>query len=210
MQKRTRGGGPGACAALVALGLALVCSGCGSTAPTRTGFLGDYERLGDVRGGEEFVSPALAGYRSFIVEAVEFRGEAEDVRADHRSQLAAYLRARCVGVVEDAGLTIVEHAGSGVGRVRLALTGVRSATWWLNLHPGSKITGAGTGGASIEAEIVDSITGEQLAAASRVGRGNQFELDAFSELDDVKDVIDAWAEEASRRVKTAVEADTKE
>ena len=32
-------------------------------------------------------------------------------------------------------------------------------------------------------------------------RGNQFELDTFSELDDIKDVIDKWAKEAGMAIQ---------
>ena len=63
------------------------------------------------------------------------------------------------------------------------------------------MTGAGLGGASMEGEVVDSVTGKQLGAVVQSGKGNQFELDTFSELDDVKDVIDSWAEAAGKRLK---------
>ncbi len=43
--------------------------------------------------------------------------------------------------------------------------------------------------------------GKQLGAVVQSGKGNQFELDTFSELDDVKDVIDDWAEAAGKRLK---------
>ena len=45
----------------------------------------------------------------------------------------------------------------------------------------------------MELDVIDSVTGELLGSAIRAGKGNQFELDTFSKLDDVKDVIDQWA-----------------
>lgn len=39
--------------------------------------------------------------------------------------------------------------------MRLALTDVQKATWWLNVMPTSKVTGAGVGGASMEGEVID-------------------------------------------------------
>jgi hypothetical protein len=44
------------------------------------------------------------------------------------------------------------------------------------------------------------VSGEQLAAGIKAGKGNQFELDYFKALDDVKDVIDRWAKEAGKRL----------
>ena len=45
------------------------------------------------------------------------------------------------------------------------------------------------GGASMEMEVVDSVSGKQLAASVKKGRGNQFELDHFDELDDIMFLI---------------------
>jgi hypothetical protein len=84
--------------------------------------------------------------------------------------------------------------------VRVALTDINESTWWLNLHPASKISGVGTGGASMEGEVVDSITGRQLGAVIQSGKGSQFELDTFNRLDDVKDAINTWAENAGNRM----------
>ncbi|MHC4319399.1 MAG: DUF3313 family protein, partial [Planctomycetota bacterium] len=69
---------------------------------------------------------------------------------------------------------------------------------WGNLHPGSKLMGAGTGGASMEGEILDSVTGRQLGAVIQAKKGSQFDLDYFDGLNDVKDAIDAWAKQASK------------
>jgi hypothetical protein len=52
----------------------------------------------------------------------------------------------------------------------------------------------------MEAEVIDSVSGEQLAAAIRAGKGKQFELNPFSTIDDVKSTIDQWAELAGERL----------
>ena len=77
-------------------------------------------------------------------------------------------------------------------RVRIALTDVKKSKWYLSLHPVSKLTGSGTGQATMEGELLDSVTGAQIAALVESQRGNQFELDTFSELDDARDAIDQW------------------
>lgn len=104
-------------------------------------------------------------------------------------------------VVEGQGLGVVDRPGVGVARVRLALTDVAKSTWWQKIHPASRMTGAGTGGAAMEGEVIDSVTGEQVAAIVQAGQGNQFDFSAFSTLADVKNAIDAWAEQAGARLK---------
>jgi len=95
----------------------------------------------------------------------------------------------------------VSQPDVGVARVRVALTEINDTKWYLNLHPATKVTGAGMGGAAMESEIVDSVTGEQLAAVVQARHASQFRLNAFSTISDVKNVIDQWAEAASERLK---------
>ena len=44
--------------------------------------------------------------------------------------------------------------------------------------------------------MIDSVTGEQIAASITRATGSQFQLDQFSSINDVKDVIDRWAKDA--------------
>ena len=103
--------------------------------------------------------------------------------------------------LRDNGFRLTETPDSDIGLIRVAITDVQKSKWYLNLHPATKLTGAGLGGASMEGEVVDSVTGKQLGAVVQSGKGNQFELDTFSELDDVKDVIDRWTEAAGKRLR---------
>lgn len=89
---------------------------------------------------------------------------------------------------------MTDRPGVGVARVQIALTDIAESTWWRKIHPVWRSLGAGTGGASMEAEIVDSVTGERLAAVIQTVSGNQFDFTAFSTLADVKSAIDKWAE----------------
>lgn len=187
-------------AALVGLiGLVGGIGGCASSPPPRTGFISDYSLLERIDGSKaRYVSPALARYRSFMVDPVQFR-EVKDppvLTPDERAEVANYFRDAFVTVLRDNRYTVTDRAGAGTARIRIAITDIKASVWWMNLHPGSKLSGAGTGGASMEGEVIDSVTGEQLAAVVKSGRGNQFELDTFDKLDDFKDVIDRWAEEA--------------
>jgi hypothetical protein len=52
----------------------------------------------------------------------------------------------------------------------------------------------------MEGEIIDSVTGNQLAAVVQAGKATQFKLDSFSTLNDVKETIDEWAKTAGERL----------
>lgn len=183
--------------------LGLPLGGC-STKPAavQTGYLSDYsnlERETDSR--VAYRSPALASYGAFIVDPVEVRIPNEVLSNEDRAEAARHFHQRLVEVLETEGLRVTESPAVGVARVRIALTDVAKSTWWKKIHPLSRVVGAGTGGAAMEAEVIDSVTGEQLAAVVQSGSGNQFDFTAFSTLADVKSAIDAWAARAGRNLK---------
>ena len=189
---------------LILSAITMVATGCKSTTPPpQTGFLSTYDNLETIEEHKmRFVSQDLADYDSFIVDHVQLRMQSEsDLSDEQRAEAARYFREQFINVLTRNGYMVADSAAVGTARVRLALTDIQDAEWWMNLHPGSKLTGAGTGGASMEGEVIDSVTGVQLAAVVKSGRGDQFELDTFSELDDIKDVIDDWAEEAEERLR---------
>ncbi|MCZ6654885.1 MAG: DUF3313 domain-containing protein [Planctomycetota bacterium] len=191
------------------VGVALVVSafqltGCASTPPPMTGFLGDYSKLvKDKDGALRHIDPELRGYSGFIVAPVQIRTQRTPpvLEPSERAEVARYMRDSLRKVLREAGFRLTETPDSEIGLIRVAITDVQKSKWYLNLHPGTKLTGAGLGGASMEGEVVDSVTGKQLGAVVQSGKGNRFELDTFSELDDVKDVIDRWAEAAGKRLK---------
>jgi len=182
--------------------LFLTLAACNNPRPTQSGFLSDYTHLKEVNSSKlRYIGPELSNYDSFIVDPIEIRIDRKVLNESERAEVARYFRAAAVRVLDDQGYDIVQDAGVGVARVRIAITDVQKAVWFLNLHPGSKLTGAGVGGASMETEVIDSVSGKQIAAVVQSGRGNQFELDTFSSLDDVKDAIDAWARSAAERLE---------
>jgi hypothetical protein len=148
-----------------------------------------------------FVSPELRTYSSYMVDPVQIRAKRENVSPEQRAEVALYMRDALIRVLREGGYKVVTEPGPNVARFRTAITDIQDAKWYLNVHPASKFTGAGRAGASMEAEIIDSVTGVQLAAAIRSGIGKQFELNPFSTLDDVKSVIDVWAQGAAERLK---------
>lgn len=189
---------------MVMLTIALA-SGCSAPAP-RTGYLSDYDNLERVdKDIARYVSPELGEYSTFLVDPVEVRVQEKDsvLNDEQRQDVIAFFREHLIMALEERGLTVSDVPGPGVASIRMAITDIRKGTWWLNVHPISKLSGAGVGGAAMEAEIVDAESGLQLAAMVQRGWGNRFEIDTFNELDDIKDVLQDWATEIARRIDIA-------
>jgi hypothetical protein len=182
--------------------LAAAASGCARKPPlAQAGFLDDYsmmEKVGDNR--MIYVSPRLGGFTSFIIEPLEFTVPPRKLDEDARARLGVRFRERLIEEMRAHDYQVLETAGDGVARVRMALTDVANSTWWQKVHPGMRLTGAGTGGASAEGEITDSVTGEQLAAWVVADAASQFDFTAFSTAADVMNVMDKWTAEAVRRL----------
>jgi hypothetical protein len=185
-----------ACAALLTFG------GC-SSAPrtTHTGFLSDYSSLKEVNAQKmNYASPEIRDYRSFMVDPVQIKSQQGELSAKDRAEIASYFRDSFAGVLRDRGYTITQTPGPGTARVRLALTNVHESTWWMKIHPASNLSGAGRGGAAMEGEVVDSVTGKQVAAVVQSGVGSQFTAFNFSTVSDIKSTIDEWAKNAGARL----------
>ncbi len=185
-----------ACCALSAL------VGCSSAPPPPAQtFLSDYSRLDPVNERvTRFMSPEIVDYNLFIVDPPVLRPIKDPpvLTPEQRAEIAAYFREAAVGVLEKRGKTVTDQPGVGVARIRLGVTDVRKAKWYLKLHPASKLAGAGLGAATLETEVIDSVTGEQIGASVTRAKGDQFQLDQFSSINDVMDVIDQWAEAVNK------------
>lgn len=180
-------------------GALIGCAGKPST--TQTGFLSDYSRLkADGSSRMVFASDRLATYAVFMVDPIELRVPTERLSPQDQAEAARYFRASAVRAIESQGLRVSDTPGVGVARVQIALTDVAQSTWWQKVHPVMRSLGAGTGGAAMEAQVIDSVTGEQLAAVVQSVSGNQFDFTAFSTLADVKSAIDKWTDTGSREL----------
>jgi hypothetical protein len=179
--------------------ISLAGTGCSSSPPPASGFLSGYSNLKDSDGAMRFVSPKLKDYNGFIIDPVQMSA-AKNLNEKERAEVAGYFSQSLAKDLTKRGYRIGGAPAPGVGRIRVAITDIQESKWYLNVHPASKLTGAGTGGASMEGEIVDSQSGDQLGAVIQAGKGSQFELDTFSKLDDVKDTIDKWVQAAGNRL----------
>jgi hypothetical protein len=90
-----------------------------------------------------------------------------------------------------------------VARFRLAITDLDKSSPVLNAIPQTKLVGTGLGGASMEGELLDSVTGEQIAAVVQSQVGKRLSLEGLSKWGDAKAVIDDWAETFVERLDEA-------
>lgn len=188
-------------AATIGAGASLL-GGC-SSAPetTHSGFLSDYSRLTPVdKTRMTFQTGKIRNYKAFIVDPVTFMSTRSKLDPEQRATVAVYFRDTVINTLRSKGYEITDRPSTGTARVRIAVTGVNESTWWMKLHPASNMTGAGRGGAAMEGEVIDSVTGEQLGATVQSGVGSQFTLGNFSTTADIQNVIDEWAKIFSQRL----------
>ncbi len=198
---------------VVAVGLMLIQCGCGGGV-TKTGFLTDYSRLSKESDTSlrHLNKRALAKYSNFIVDPVEVHFHRGAKAIEHRTKgkltqrqltdLTNYMHARIVKAVEDSGSRIAYQPAAGVARLRVALTDIDRSTA-ASLLPQAKLAGAGIGGASMEAEIVDSMTGEQIGAVVESKKGSRMPFANLGEWDAAKQVINDWAKRLQKRLEEA-------
>ena len=197
---------------VVAVGLMLIQCGCGPGKATKTGFLTDYSRLSKESDSSlrHINKGALARYSNFIVDPVKVHFHRGSKAIEHRSKgkltqrqvsdLTNYFHAKIVKAVEDSGNRVVYRPAAGVARLRVALTDIDKSTA-ASLLPTTKLIGAGIGGASMEAEVVDSMTGEQIGAVVESKMGTRIPFANLGEWDAAKQVMDDWAKRLGQRLK---------
>ena len=194
---------------LVALQLCLCACATPVSVTDQSGFLSDYSRLERIDDSMlQFVDETAGDYSSFIIEpiVIAFRqAPGEQVFTDEElSELSAYFEEAVIDALsENDGYPIVEDPAPGVARMRIGITDVEETIGVLNLSIYTKITGLGLGGASFEGEIVDSVTGKQLAAAVRWGTGSRILKAGITHMGDAKIAINRWAKDLRAQIDEA-------
>jgi hypothetical protein len=193
---------------LLASALVLVAlpgfTGCASKPEiTQSGFLDDYSKLSvEDESRMVYASPDLAQYDAFMIDPIQLRVGPTKLSPDDRAEAARYFLVSAANGLRSQGIKVTSEPGVGVARLQMALTDIATSTWWRKIDPLWRAMGDGTGGAAMEAQILDSITGQQLAAVVQAESGNQFDFTAFSTLADVKSVMDKWAEIGAKELQT--------
>lgn len=184
----------------VSIVIALVLlNGCGGDGQAKTGFLSDYSKLQrESDSGFRYVNNAAAAkYASFIVDPVQIRFVSEAKSKDNLTnlqirELTDYMHGKVVESIQGAGMNVVNQPATGVARIRIALTDIEK-TGAINMLPQASLLGAGVGGASMEAEVIDSMTGQQIAAVVQSKQGSRMPFSNLGDWTAAKAVMDAWA-----------------
>ena len=213
---------------VVWIGLVLVAvSGCTGTQQTRNvkvaGFLGDYSQLqrGDLFEAQyRYLNPRaqLKAYDKVILDPVTVwqapNAKPLKVKPEDLKQLTTSFDAALRKELS-ADYQIVQQPGPGVMRVRAALTGVRPSRPILDtvttvLPYGLAISAAkrvvtGTpsfvGKATVEAEILDSASGERLMAAVDERSGRKLAVvGKFKKWEDAQSAFEYWARRLRERL----------
>jgi len=200
--------------ACLLVGLApVLISGCATRAPAaKTGFLKDYSKLEphpDIDGRHRYINPNInAGdYSKFMVDPVAVNlsetGTKRGVDQEKLDELAKFFHKQIVHNLEQ-GYRVVNSAGPGVIRVRVAITDVEKTNPLLNIHPALKLTGAGLGGAGMEGELVDSVTGQTIAAFIDNQKGSRLSFVAgLKWFGHAQAVMENWAEDLKKGIDQA-------
>lgn len=211
---------------LALLLLMLIVTACATTEQMRkvepTGFLKNYEQLREGTGDDAlltYTKPGLSlmGYDYILLEpiAVWSKDEKtlEGLSEQDRINLSRYLEQSIKNKLIDR-YRFVKRSGPGVLRLRVAITEARGSRvvgdTLSNILPPMLImsfgkelatgTHAFVGRAGVEAELLDSVTGERLMAAVDARAGEKVLRGKFGKWNDVKEAFDLWAERLATRM----------
>jgi hypothetical protein len=187
--------------------LFVLLTACGGGAVQQAGFLTNYAQLQPdttIEGALAYRAPNLYSYRKFMLDpvVVHFAPKDEGTAIDPGKvkELTDYFHDQTVKALSKNYL-VVDRPASGVLRLRIAITKIVETTPLLNVHPAMKLTGAGLGGASMEAEAIDSVTNKRVAAIVETASGRRLSVGVgLSTLGHAKQVIDGWVERFVKRL----------
>ena len=90
---------------------------------------------------------------------------------------------------------LTDEPGSDVLLLRSAITDILANKVYLNLHWSTTLYGAGIGGASIEVELVDSITNERMLSFVDARKGKKLKLNkGWTKWGHTQAVLELWTE----------------
>ena len=175
-----------------------------------SGFLGDYSALAETKdaAGENllrYVNPKLkaGAYRKVLIDPTQYYPApkpSEQVSAATLTEISTYVD-RGLRTKLGAKIALATEPGPGVARLRPAITTVGTKTPGLKPYQFipvafvvSSAVGRGKEAAiQVEVDLVDSVTGERLAASVRKGSGAKLASDkAKLTLNDVRSLLDKW------------------
>jgi hypothetical protein len=119
-----------------------------------------------------------------------------------KTEIKNYMHEAIVKAIKDR-YEVVQSPGPGVGRMKVAITDLKKSGIVQNAIPIGKLAGTGLGGASLEMELIDSQTHQQIGAIVESQLGERLSLEGYSTWGDAKGVIDRWAKRLRARLDEA-------
>lgn len=191
---------------------ALMLAACNTTPPAHSGFLDDYSTLKPDKYGKAALlwseKPGFdwKKYNTVMLDPVViyYHPEAGSraIQPEELQKLAVYFHDAVVTELKGS-YEVSKTAGPRVLRIRCAITDVVAANPALNVVTTVvAFVPLDMGGAAIEAEFLDSVTGERLAAMVERKKGSPLNLPGgFTELGHAKAAFREWG----RELKTALQ-----
>lgn len=194
---------------ILALGLcSLLDAGCASNKPPKlSGFLKDYSGLKPLPDDPSMLYWERRGvnwkkYTKLTIDPVAVHlapgARKYEIPPQDLQKLAEMFRTEAVAAVRDA-YPIVNQPGPDVLRIRAAITDANPSDALMNVVSAAAIfMPIDMGGASMETEFMDSMTGERLAAVvdKKTGSmGNPVDMGAYSKWGHAKKAFEQWAKE---------------
>ncbi len=152
--------------------IAVLPLGCATTSPPDTGFLGDYSRLEPhpkVAGGRVYWNSDVdrSKYESVMIDPIEvhFAREKDFKRPDPErvSEFTRLVKNALEKAISEH-FPISKSQGQGVARLRIQASNIRLAKEMPRTHSYVPLSKYRMGSANVEAELVDSLTGETIVA----------------------------------------------
>jgi len=159
-----------------AVSIALLQLGC-EKGVVKTGFLSDYGKLETKSASSlQYVNDrVLDRYSRFIVDPVNVR----------------FLEGSQASRSQEEGRLSQSQIDDMTEYMHEAFTDI-DKSYLVSYFPLTKMAGTGVGGASLEAEIVDSLTGEQIGAIVESQQGSTEPFDGLGDWDAARQVMDEW------------------
>jgi hypothetical protein len=197
---------------LASLVAVVVLAGCASTPPPRSGFLVDYPDLKPDPGNPQLLwweKPDFdwKRYHKLMIDPVVMyydpKAKNQEIRPDDLNRLADAFRDVVIAELGNS-YPVVNTPGRDVLRVRAAITEIIPASLAVNVVTTLvAFVPLDMGGAAIEAEFIDSMTNERVAAMVERKLGTPFDLKSgFTSLGHARASFKSWAAELKRALET--------
>ena len=171
-----------------------------------TGFLSVYTRLERTNGSLRYIDiERLGTYSKFIVSPVRIRlyhkGKSGPDQ-ETQTALTNYMHQAVVNAIRERYM-IVSQPGPGIAIVDIAITDIEDPVQVMSSSPLASISGRGAGSVSLEAEVLDSQTYEQIGALIESQKGSRVSLKNLKKWEHVRSVMDDWAKKFRERLDEA-------